>query len=668
MSRVEKAINASTAEDHGLNDDLSRVPASTRERKRNAARYQGNRRTVIEQLRAGGVTHKPASHGRDKPLSGRAAIYLRVSTEEQARVGGGQEGYSIPYQRQACQQRAAQMGLVVVEEYVDAGFSGRTTKRPAFQKLLADLAAGRLSHVIIHKLDRLGRSKKVDYIFDEAMEEADVELVSVVEKIDGSPSGRLSLQIYRGVAHFYSDNLAYEVVKGLTMKHQTGGTPGRAPLGYLNKRRIDGVADIRWVEPDPERADHLRWAFDQYATGDWSIASLTRELEVRGLRTRATPKVPSRPVTISALHKLLVNPYFIGIVPYKGAYQEGLHKPLVSVETWLRVQDVMKAHNFAGEKDRQHMMYLKGSVWCGECSQRLIFSQNKGRGGTYDYFFCMGRRDKQNRCSRSYVAVDIIEQGVIDFYHSLQLSPAKAANIREAVTRELVSQTTQADRDVNEARRQHARLDSERKKLLEAHYAGAVPLDVLKAEMDRLTRELHAADTLAATVMRSQDELNRLLDTALGLATHCYDLYERATKRERRMFNQGFFTRLFIAEDGSVDRAEIQEPFVHLMASDPDVTVRRTNDRAPVTPQNAFQGPFAATGPNGVDMVSQPLSRGQKRHQERARLADKAVLISFDKKDRSQLTLGSNKQLLAVAEGFEPPDGFSRLSLSRRVH
>lgn len=660
---------SSSHDDHGLTDDLTPVADSTKERKRNAAAYTGGRRAVMAQLRQDDTDKQLVAPAAVRgQQDGRAAIYLRVSTEEQARVGGGMEGYSIPYQREACQRKAKEMGLAVVDEYVDPGHSGLTARRPDFERLLNDLAAGRMSHVIVHKLDRLGRSKKVDYIFDEAMEAAGAELVSVVERIDGSPSGRLSLQIYRGVAHYHSDNLATEVIKGLTTKHKSGGTPGRAPLGYLNKRRIEGVADIRWVEPDPERADHMRWAFEQYATGDWSLAALAIELEARGLRTRATAKVPSRPVTISALHKLLINPYFIGIVAYKGVYQEGTHKPLVSVDTWLRVQDVMKAHNFAGEKDRQHAQYLKGSVWCGECGQRMIFSRNKGRGGTYDYFFCMGRRDRARPCSRSYILVQTIEDGVADFYRSLQLTPTKAAAIRESVIRELENQTEQAARDVTEAQRAHNRLENERQKLLEAHYAGAVPVDILKREMDRLTRELHDADMRAQSVIRSQEELTRLLDAALNLAAHCYALYENATKRERRMFNQGFFTRLYVAADGSIDRAELQEPFVQLLARDEDTIVRRINDRARVTPQDAFWDQFSATGTDGMVTIPTPLSRGQNIRLERARQAADAVLVSFGQNNRTQLTLGSNKQLLAVAEGFEPPDGVSRLSLSRRVH
>lgn len=655
-------------DDHGLADDLRVVPDSTIERKRNAAAYQGGRRAVMEQLRHDETAKRvtvPAV--RDIRRDGRAAIYLRVSTEEQARVGGGMEGYSIPYQREACRRKANEMGLAVVDEYVDPGYSGRTTRRPDFERLLNDLAARRITHVIVHKLDRLGRSKKVDYAIDEAIEAAHANLVSVMEYIDDTPAGKLNLHNYRGIAHYFSDNLATEVIKGLTTKHKSGGTPGRAPLGYLNKRRIEGVADIRWVEPDPDRADHLRWAFEQYATGDWSLATLAAALEARGLRTRATPRVPSRPVTISALHKLLVNPYFIGIVPYKGVYQEGTHAPLIAVDTWLRVQDVMKAHNHAGEKESQHSQYLKGSVWCSECHQRMIFSRSKGRGGIYDYFFCMGRRDKQNRCNRSYVRVDTVEAGVIDFYRAMQLSPTRAALIRGTIIRELATQNEQAARDVAEARRHHTQLENERQKLLEAHYAGAIPLDILKREMDRLTRELHEADTRANAVVRTQEELTRMLDAALTLATHCYQLYEGATKRERRMFNQGFFTQLYIAADGSVDHAELQEPFVQLMARDEGITVKRIH-RAPADPGDALDSDLAATGTEGTVTIPALLSRGQKAAEWQKQRRQNAVLISFDEKRRTQLTLGSNIELLAVAEGFEPPVGFSRLSLSRRVH
>lgn len=187
----------SLAGPRGRADDLIYVPDSTVERKRNAAAYKGGRRAVMEQLRHDETAKRvtvPAV--RDVRRDGRGAIYLRVSTEEQARVGGGMEGYSIPYQREACRRKANEMGLAVVEEYVDPGYSGRTTRRPDFERLLNDLAAGRITHVIVHKLDRLGRSKQVDYAIDEAIEAAHAHLVSVMEYIDDTPAGKLNLHNY----------------------------------------------------------------------------------------------------------------------------------------------------------------------------------------------------------------------------------------------------------------------------------------------------------------------------------------------------------------------------------------------------------------------------------------------------------------------------------------
>jgi site-specific DNA recombinase len=51
---------------------------------------------------------------------------------------------------------------------------------------------------------------------------------------------------------------------------------------------------------------------------------------------------------------MLRNPYYMGVVPYRGVYHEGKHEPIVSVELWLRVQDVLTAHHLAGEKERKH--------------------------------------------------------------------------------------------------------------------------------------------------------------------------------------------------------------------------------------------------------------------------------------------------------------------------
>ena len=184
----------------------------------------------------------------------RAALYLRVSTAAQANRGHEPEGYSIPAQREACQAKAAELEAEVVAEYVDRGESAKTADRPELKALLARIEAERdLDLVIVHKIDRLARNRYDDATITYALHEAGVELVSVTENIDRTPVGSFMHAIVAANAEFYSANLAAEAKKGQLQKAKLGGTPGEAPLGYLNVRKVIEGREVRTVEIDPER-------------------------------------------------------------------------------------------------------------------------------------------------------------------------------------------------------------------------------------------------------------------------------------------------------------------------------------------------------------------------------------------------------------------------------
>lgn len=90
---------------------------------------------------------------RDAPT---AFLYLRVSTKEQARTGGGEESYSILSQRKAGYDKAQQLSATIVEEYLDAGESAKTARRPDLQRMLKDIKTIRPDYVIAHKIDGTG--------------------------------------------------------------------------------------------------------------------------------------------------------------------------------------------------------------------------------------------------------------------------------------------------------------------------------------------------------------------------------------------------------------------------------------------------------------------------------------------------------------------------------
>ncbi|MGQ0572926.1 MAG: recombinase family protein [Pseudonocardia sp.] len=628
------------------------VPDASRVRRRDEARYHGSREGLIARLSGGEVdTNRAAPAQPVEPAATagplRAVIYLRVSTEEQARVGGTAEGYSIPYQRRACQEKAEQVGAAVVAEYVDLGESAKSARRPELQRMLRELVGLGVRVVIVHKIDRLARNTRDDYEINGAIAAAGARLVSVSEHIDDTPAGRLNHVIQAGVAQYYSDNLRFEVIKGLTTKVQTGGTPYRAPTGYLNRQESRDNIIIRSIEVDPERAPLVRWAFEAYSHGDWTVRTLLEALTEKGLRTRATPKRPAKPLSINGLHGLLRNPYYTGVVPYLGAYHDGTHPPLVDTETWLRVQAVLAAHNTAGEKDRKHPHYLKGSIWCGGCGGRLIFSRNTGNGGSYDYFFCLNRRQKRQPCRRRAVRVKAVESGVEDFYRRFQLDPDRAESIRAAVSAELRVESEIAAMDKQRANQQLTALTNERKAVLQAHYAGAIPLDLLREEMERLTREMSEAEGLARTAMATVEQLESTLHAALTVATHCHQHYQQAPPHLRRQINQGFFTKLYIDTDGTVERTELTEPFASLLRIS-----------AQVTPAVAEGDPGTSAASEAVSAAPDTPGRARRSLGAKDNSPTIGGLVGlFDDLDTSGddlVAAGVNKVGLVPAAGFEP--------------
>ncbi|MGI9003022.1 MAG: recombinase family protein [Pseudonocardia sp.] len=557
-----------------------------------------------------------------------AFVYVRVSTREQARTGGGEEGYSIPAQRTASLDKAQQLGAVVTGVYIDAGESAKTANRPELQRLLKDVKKHRPTYVIVHKIDRLARNREDDIAINLTLKKAGVTLVSCSENVTDTPSGRFLYNIMADMAQFYSDNLAQEVLKGMQGKARDGGTPTRAPTGYLHKRDfLDGVL-ASWVVVDPERAPLIRWAFGVYATGDWTLEGLAQALREKGLTIRRGPKTPEREISFNALNKILRNPYYMGVVTFQGATYEGKHEALVDPETWLRVQDVMQIRAHRGEKERKHPHYLRGSIYCGSCGERLIYSRNTGRGGTYEYYICGKKRVRSLNCPSSAVRLEKIEAGIAALYQQLQLPPEAEARLRLGVQAELANETADAHEQAERANRQLSAVAGERTKILQAHYAGAVPLDLLKTEMERLTRAMTAAEREVKFARAGLADTETILEQALMVAANCSRHYEAAPPFIRRQMNQGFFKRLLIERDGTIQRVELTEPFEALLNLDLNNTAAQDGG-----------------SDNGAGASSD-------------RPSPRPILIDIITESHHLITdggsLGSHKRCLVELRGFEP--------------
>lgn len=337
------------------------------------------------------------------------------------------------------------MGAMVGKEFVDRGASAKSADRPELQKMLDYVKenADRVDYVIVHKVDRLARNRGDDIDIMRTLRECGVQLVSASESIDDTPAGMLLHGIMSSIAEFYSQNLATEVKKGIAEKVKNGGTPSRAPLGYLNIRRVDDKGrEERTVILDEQRAPLVKLAFEEYATGNWTVSDLAEHLAMCGLSTCATPKVASVPINEKSLNKVLVNPYYKGVITYQGVEYAGSHPALVDADVWQQVQNILSTR-INGERTREHPHFLKGSLYCRKCGSRMIVSYTRSHTGViYPYFVCSGRHSKRRKdCNQRAILLDVIERQVEQIYDRYSFPPAMRIYYRRLAEREYRNRT-----------------------------------------------------------------------------------------------------------------------------------------------------------------------------------------------------------------------------------
>jgi hypothetical protein len=270
--------------------------------------------------------------------------------------------------------------------------------------------------------------------------------------------------------------------------------------------------------------------------------------------------VASRPLTSTQLHKMLVNPYYKGVVTFQGVSYPGRHEAIVDTVTWQRVQEVLSTHA-VGEKERNYPHYLKGSVVCAECGSRLIIQHSRNRHGTiYEYFVCSGRHEKRNPCTQSAIPVGVVEERVVRLYQTIALAPELRGEVEAALREELTTSTKEAQKVERDLNLEKARLQARERKLLEGHLDGVIPGDLYKSEQLAISSTLASIEGRLQNANAQLEELEDNLKTALDLVEDCYHAYVRASDRIRRAFNQAFFERIEVGWEGEV-AADLAEPF-----------------------------------------------------------------------------------------------------------
>lgn len=335
------------------------------------------------------------------PLVGKAAIYTRVSTDKQ------QDGASLDVQLEACRDYCESNGLIVVAEFRDV-LSGLKTDRPQYRQAV-DLARSKgVDKLVVWRLDRLGRDSG-EYITQlRDLRKLGITVTSVTQ-----PGESILMQELMGVlAAEESRQLSVRITASKRRRASEGKwSGGSAPMGYSIERHPEGGC----VLVPNDDAPLVREMFKRYATGKHNLRNLRDFLNEHG-----------HIVTKQSILNMLKNPAYTGVVrqgyfsksnliagPKEVREVKGLHKPLIDLATFEKVQAKRKANKSRANGGTAPKYLFSGLAFCRGCGGRYSASwTGRDRATKHVYYFCNRSRDAGD-CKAHSIKESLIREAVL---------------------------------------------------------------------------------------------------------------------------------------------------------------------------------------------------------------------------------------------------------------
>lgn len=471
----------------------------------------------------------------------RTAVYIRVSTEEQAR-----EGFSIAAQREKLLAYVHSQDWKLASLYVDEGASAKDTNRPQLARLLSDIKYGGIDVVLVYRLDRLTRSVLDLYQLLQIFERHGVRFKSCTEVYDTTTAmGRLFITLVAALAQWERENLAERVKLGMEQmvkeRKRPGGPP---PYGY---ELIDGKLTVH-----PLEASAVRSMFAQYARGD-SPRAIADHANRQGSRGKNGAKWSA-----SSVLRLLKNPVYYGALrwnyadagqrqnpPEEWLLEESAHPAIIDEHTFFAVQDKIEQRGSRHPRVLSSSLLFSGLLHCSRCGSlmrgKTVRSQKVGVPFMQTYYSCS--KERNGACDAPTIREDRLERAFLTKLSQYSLQALEVA----ATLWETQMQSKQGMQPQTENALSH-----KRKRWEEAYAEGLISLDVFRVKLEELKAVSGPHPPPAAST--SPDHLRLLGDWEV--------IWSHATREEKRQLATSLLVRVDAEE--SVNPVAKRDRQVHV--------------------------------------------------------------------------------------------------------
>lgn len=323
-----------------------------------------------------------------------AVIYARYSSH-------AQKEESIEQQVEECTAFAAQSGLKILRVYADKALSGRTDKRPQFQKMMRDAEKKEFGIVIAYKSNRIARNMLQALQYEAKLDVFGIKTLYAKEEFGNTAAGRFALRTMMNVNQFYSENMAEDIRRGMRDNAEACKVNGALPLGYV--KGPDGRYAI-----EPKEAELVREIYEKVFDGV-TLIEIANELNARGIPTKQGNRWNK-----NSFHRILSNDNYIGVYRHSGFVKEDGIPPILDKEVFYAMQQHLD--NKPRPRGRQHCYteyLLAGKLFCGYCQTPMVGVSGKTRdsGPQYFYYQCNKRR-MEKACTKENVRKEYIETTV----------------------------------------------------------------------------------------------------------------------------------------------------------------------------------------------------------------------------------------------------------------
>lgn len=462
-----------------------------------------------------------------------ALIYSRVSTEEQAN-----EGLSIQVQAEICRKWAQENKYQIVGTYIDRGKSATTLNgRKALHEAIIQCQEDKVNVLLVMDTDRLARNPADHFSIKSSLAKNNTKIVAVNQPmIDGSIEGALIETIMAGVNAFQSQITGRKVKKSLEKKVKDGWWPGWSPLGYLNINKGTQEKPEKIVKIDPVKGPLIKEVFRLYSTGSYSVDELVDLMFEKGLRSKNDKKVYR-----SVLYAILKNPFYIGLMKYKGKIYKGKHRPLTTPEIFETCQKVTNRHNHNACRRRKYKWLLSGFIYCNKCKSRLYASWNHKKKKAY-YHGAV-----RNGCNQ-YIPLEEMENKVAKEFKKIQFSEEFTQKLTKKAKELVKTSRKNREKEIQSLQNAIKKLENKRNILEDNLLDQTIDKETFKRRHNKLVLEIQNLENQIATIENQRGFDIGVISEILALANNIYEIYTKANFEAKRHYLSIFFEKLEVKD------------------------------------------------------------------------------------------------------------------------